>query len=98
MLKPSNSRRSALVRSGAVGHSPPGRDSEAKTKNANQRALKKLCKDTGIAVSERDGKLVIAEDHVMGFLEVLDRRRYELELVEGSPERYRAGSRQKLRQ
>lgn len=32
----------------------------------------------------------------MGFLEVLDRRRYEIELVANSPEQYRAASRSKL--
>jgi hypothetical protein len=32
----------------------------------------------------------------MGFLEVLDRRRYELELVKGQPERFKAESRTKL--
>jgi hypothetical protein len=32
----------------------------------------------------------------MGFLEVLDRRRYELELVKGLPERFRATSRRKI--
>jgi len=32
----------------------------------------------------------------MGFLEVLDRRRYELELVKGLPERYKASSRRKI--
>jgi hypothetical protein len=32
----------------------------------------------------------------MGFLEVLDRRRYEINLVKNSPERYRAASRKKI--
>jgi hypothetical protein len=32
----------------------------------------------------------------MDFLEVLDRRRYELELVKGSPEQYKAASRRKI--
>jgi hypothetical protein len=32
----------------------------------------------------------------MGFLEVLDRRRYELLLVREQPERYRASSRSKI--
>jgi hypothetical protein len=32
----------------------------------------------------------------MDFLEVLDRRRYQLELVKGTPERFRASSRKKI--
>ncbi len=37
--------------------------------------------------------MTVSTVHVMGFLEVLDRRRYELELVGGHPERFKAGSR-----
>jgi len=37
-----------------------------------------------------------AESSVMGFLEVLDRRRYRVELVKGSGERFKAGSRRKI--
>ncbi len=33
----------------------------------------------------------------MGFLEVLDRRRYEVQLVKNSPEHFRAGSRTKIK-
>jgi hypothetical protein len=32
----------------------------------------------------------------MGLLEVLDRRRYEVELVKDSPERFKAASRRKI--
>ena len=39
---------------------------------------------------------MVDENHVMGFLEVLDRRRYEIELVANFPEQYRAASRSKL--
>lgn len=67
------------------------------TKNINKSALKKLCKDTGVEVKESKGKLLVDYADVMGFLEVLDRRRYELELVKGSPERFRATSRQKIK-
>jgi hypothetical protein len=66
------------------------------TKDIDKRALKELCKATGVEIHEAKGKITVADGHVMGFLEVLDRRRYELELVKGSPERFRAGSRQKL--
>ena len=65
-------------------------------KNIDKRSLKKLCKATGVEVQDADGKITVEKDQVMGFLEVLDRRRYELELVKGSPERFKAASRRKL--
>jgi len=65
-------------------------------KNIDKSALKKLCARTEVEIKERNGKLIVDEGNVMGFLEVLDRRRYELELVKGSPERFRAASRSKL--
>jgi len=69
---------------------------QAATKNINKAALKKLCKNTGVEVNESKGKIVVSAGHEMGFLEVLDRRRYEIELVEGRPERFKASSRTKL--
>jgi hypothetical protein len=69
---------------------------QAETKNIDKAALKKLCKSTGVEVSESKGKIAVSAGHEMGFLEVLDRRRYELELVKGQPERFKAGSRTKL--
>jgi len=66
------------------------------TKNIDKHALKKLCKATGVKVEEHGGKIAVHESYVMGFLEVLDRRRYELELVKGSPERFKAASRQRI--
>lgn len=56
-------------------------------------ALLDLCRHTNVAVEDQTGMLVPGPDNVMGFLEVLDRRRYELELVLGQPERFRASSR-----
>lgn len=69
---------------------------QKETKNIDKSALKKLCKDTGVEVRESKGKLIVDSGHIIGFLEVLDRRRYELELVKGSPERFRAASRRKI--
>lgn len=69
---------------------------QKETKNIDKRALKKLCKNTCVEIHEANGTINVQEGHVMGFLEVLDRRRYEVELVKDSPERYRAPSRQKL--
>ena len=66
------------------------------TKNIDKAWLKKLCKETGVEVKESGGKIVIENGHEMGFLEVLDRRRYEVSLVKQQPERYRAASRKKI--
>ncbi len=70
--------------------------SQEGTKNIDKALLKKLCKQTGVEVKESKGKLVVADGHEMGFLEVLDRRRYEVNLVNEKPERYRAASRRKI--
>ncbi|TQE99677.1 MAG: DUF4868 domain-containing protein [Spiribacter salinus] len=66
------------------------------TKNIDKALLKKLCKQTGVTVVESNGKVSIADGHEMGFLEVLDRRRYEVNLVKEEPEQYRAASRRKI--
>jgi len=70
--------------------------SQKETKNIDRTALRKHCEATGVDVKLRNGKLTVADGHEMGFLEVLDRRRYELELVKNAPERFRAGSRQRI--
>ena len=64
------------------------------TKDIDKSYLKKLCKATGVEIRETKDKIAVEDGHVMGFLEV--RRRYEVLLVKDSPERFRAGSRQKL--
>jgi Kiwa KwaB-like protein len=65
-------------------------------KNIDKAALMKLCKSTGVVVKESRGRVTVNAGHEMGFLEVLDRRRYELELVKGQPERFKAASRRKI--
>jgi hypothetical protein len=42
------------------------------------------------------GKITVLAGSEMDFFDVFVRKMYELELVEGSPERYRARSRHKL--
>ena len=69
---------------------------QAETKNIDKAALNRLCKSTGVEVTLLKGKVSVSAGHEMGFLEVLDRRRYELKLVKGQPERFKAGSRTKL--
>jgi hypothetical protein len=70
--------------------------SQKETKNIDKRALKRFCKDMGVQIQEANGKITVQEGHEMGFLEVLDRRRYGVELVKDTPERFRAMSRRKL--
>lgn len=70
--------------------------SQAETKSIDKLLLKKLCKQTGVEVTVSKGQVTIAEGNEMGFLEVLDRRRYEVSLVKEKPERYRAASRRKI--
>lgn len=69
---------------------------QGKMKDIDKSALKKLCKRTGVEISESKGSMIIAEGNEMAFLQVLDRRRYHLELVEGMPEKFVAASRSPL--
>jgi len=70
---------------------------QKETKNIDKSSLKKHCKRMGIEIKESKGRLVVEGDDVMRFLEVMDRRQYEVELVKGKPERFKAGSRSRLR-
>ena len=70
--------------------------SQELTKNVDKSLLKTLCEQTGIGVIESDGKLKVTEGHELAFLELLDRRRYELKLVKGHAERFKAGSRRRI--
>ena len=63
----------------------------------SKEALLRLCEYTEIYLKEQDGKIIVTQENVMGFLEVLDRRRYGIELVEGQREQFRATSRQRIK-
>lgn len=66
-------------------------------KNVGLEYLKSLCKRTKVEYTiDASGDLRVPDSHVLGFLEVLDRRRYELELVPAQPECYVAPSRHRL--
>lgn len=65
-------------------------------KAINKDSLQRQCKKTDVEVSETNGKLIISKGSEIGFLEVLDRRRYEIELIDGRPEKFKAGSRTQL--
>lgn len=66
------------------------------TKSIDKQALKRCCADAGVDIKAIRGKLVVQGGHEIDFLEVLDRRRYTLELIKGTPERFKAASRRKL--
>jgi hypothetical protein len=55
--------------------------------------LKRECKRSGVEVRVEDGKLVPEPGYEMAFLQMLDRRRYAVMLVDGRWEQYEAGSR-----
>jgi hypothetical protein len=57
------------------------------------KRLRAECKESGVKVVEKNGKLMPAEGSEMGFLMLLDRRRYTVTLVEKQPETYEAASR-----
>jgi hypothetical protein len=69
---------------------------QKETKNIDKDLLKTVCNDNGIGIQEQNGKITIQQGHIIGFLEILDRRRYECELIKGSHERYVAPSRRKV--
>ena len=60
-------------------------------------ALRYLCEETEVEVEDLGDSLSVQGRHVMGLLEVLDRRRYVDALDPTLRESYRAASRQKLR-
>lgn len=70
--------------------------SQPSIKDINKEALKRLCDETGVVVSEVGGRMAIGPGHEVGFLQVLDRRRYTLELVADRPEKFVASSRKSV--
>ena len=69
---------------------------EKLAENIDRQALKRMCDDMRVGISEEHDKITIEDGHVMSFLEVLDRRLYESELMLNSPEYFRASGRRKL--
>ncbi|RZB28989.1 MAG: hypothetical protein AEth_01593 [Candidatus Argoarchaeum ethanivorans] len=64
--------------------------------NIDSKRLQKLCAGNGVELTVNNGMLSLEKKQVMEFLEVLERRRYEIELVADTPEHYRAASRSKI--
>ncbi len=67
--------------------------SQSEAHNVDKDKLKLFCQRTGVSFTESNDLLEIDDANVMGFLEVLDRRRYEVDLVEDSIEVFRASGR-----
>jgi hypothetical protein len=89
------------IRDYAIGHSRAARNlaalrSSGRAMNIDRAALIKMCAKTGVQLLEANGKITVESAYIVGFLEVLDRRRYEVELVIDSPEPFRASSRQRI--
>jgi len=70
---------------------------QKKFKDIDKTALMSLCKSTGVDVSESEGKVIIADSHEIAFLQVLDYRRYVVELEKDKPEKFVAGSRKPIK-
>jgi hypothetical protein len=66
------------------------------TENISRTKLEKMCAVHAVGLENVNGRISVRPGFEMAFLNVLDRRMYELELVEGTPERYRAGSRHRI--
>ena len=64
--------------------------------NIDRDRLVNLCNRTGVQIDNDGEDITIDDKDIMGFLEVLDRRRYEVDLVHESPESYKASSRSRL--
>ena len=72
-------------------------DGRGRAQNIDRSALEELCSQNGIGLSHReDGRLRVDDADNLPFLEVLDRRRYSISLVQDDPELYRASSRVQL--
>jgi hypothetical protein len=56
------------------------------TKNIDRAPLKKHCTNIKLDVSELKDKLVVTPEAIMDYLAVLDRRLYQVELMEDSHE------------
>ncbi len=65
-------------------------------KNIDKRAIKQLCRETNVKIQEKNGTIHVSKGSELGFLEVLDRRRYQVNLVKGVSEKFKASSRKKI--
>lgn len=64
--------------------------------NLDKAALKSLCLRTGVEIDTSQEHIAVPDDQIIPFLEVIDRRRYDIDLVPNTPEQYKASSRTKI--
>ncbi len=70
--------------------------SEDEARNVSKERLFASCQECGVAVVMNTDTIRVSAGSELKFLEVLDRRRYRFQLVEGQVENYRAASRKKV--
>jgi len=70
--------------------------SQQEVARIDEQHLIDACGTTGVEITVNGNELIVDKRDIMGFLEVLDRRRYEVKLVPDEPEQYRAPSRTRL--
>jgi hypothetical protein len=86
----------------ATGHTRAARllasiRGQQETRNIAVRLLHNACETHNVRTQlGRDGRLTVVAGHEMEFLNILDRRMYVQQLVEGLPERYQAASRRRV--
>jgi len=90
-----------VIQDYAAGHTRAARNLAAlrtneKTVKIDRESLVEMCARTGVALREEGDKIAVDHSDVVGFLEVLDRRRYEVRLVADAPEPYKASSRKRI--
>ena len=62
----------------------------------DKAALKSLCQRQGVSIDASQSQIVVPKEKIIPFLEVMDRRRYEIGLVPNRPEQYKATSRTRV--
>lgn len=63
----------------------------------SQVKLLEKCIRIGVTVREENGQIIPEDNHIVSFLQILDRREYDFDLTVDEPEIYVASSRKKVR-
>ncbi len=63
----------------------------------SQEKLLEKCTRIGVTVREENGQIIPEDNHIVSFLQILDRREYDFDLTVDEPEIYVASSRKKVR-
>ena len=85
----------------AVGHSRAASllasiRTQGYAEDLDKAELESLCTRTGVVLDTSGGQISVPDGQILPFLEVIDRRRYEIGLVPNTPEQYRASSRTRV--